>query len=174
MALSVCWLFDAATDRVVRRLWQRLEESGVGTLQSHTHGRHVPHLTIASLTSYDAIAVRDALLPLAADVPVPAPLDGLGMFRRSRTWLAPTVSVELLGRQAAVLQAVASSGAVVHPHYRTGQWLPHVTLAPRLRLQELPVVAQAVNEVLPLPAVLSSAALVDTGTGEVDPLPNLL
>jgi hypothetical protein len=40
MALAVCLLFDRRTDRALRALWHRLEELGVPTLASHTHGRH--------------------------------------------------------------------------------------------------------------------------------------
>jgi hypothetical protein len=49
MALAVCLLFDRRTDRILRGLWDRLEDLGVPTLKSHTHGRHVPHLSLAVL-----------------------------------------------------------------------------------------------------------------------------
>ena len=170
MSLSVCLLPDESTDRAVRRLWHRLEEAGVPTLLSHTHGRHVPHLTLASLTSYDLDAVRSALTGPAAAETVGTSFGGLGMFPRSRVWLAPVAATSLLERQRSVVEAVAGTGAEVHPHYRSGQWLPHLTLAPRLRLDDLPVVARKVNEVLPLDAVFSHTALVSTRTGEVTEL----
>jgi len=167
VSLSVCLLPDESTDRAVRRLWHRLEQGGVRTLLSHTHGRHVPHLTLASLTSYDLEAVRSALAGPAAAEAVGTTFGGLGMFPRSRVWLAPVVATSLLERQRSVVEAVAGTGAEVHPHYRSGQWLPHLTLAPRLRLDDLPVVARKVNEVLPLDAVFSRTALVSTRTGEI-------
>jgi 2'-5' RNA ligase len=174
VALSVCLLLDGVADRAVRRLWGRLEEAGVATLLSHTHGRHLPHLTLASLTSYDLEDVRAALTALAAAEPLATRFEALGMFRRSRCWLAPTVTTGLLVRQEAAVHAVRGAGAQVHPAYRPGDWLPHLTLVPRLRLRELAVLAERVNEILPLPATLERAALVHTGTGEVEPLPHLV
>lgn len=48
-SLSVCLLLDEAADHAVRRLWRQLEEDGVPTLAGYTHGRHVPHLTLADV-----------------------------------------------------------------------------------------------------------------------------
>jgi hypothetical protein len=98
VSLSVCLLADDTTDRVVRRLWQRLEDAGVPTLLSHTHARHVPHLTLASLTSYDLTAVRTAVSDLPRDEPFVTQVNGLGIFPRGRAWLAPTVTTGLLQR----------------------------------------------------------------------------
>jgi 2'-5' RNA ligase len=167
VSLSVCLLLDDPADRVVRRLWQRLEEAGVPTLLTHTHGRHVPHLTLASLTAYDLAAVHAAVSALPAAGPFGTQVTALGTFPRSRAWLAPTVTTGLLEHQGRVVDAVRATGAEVHPHYRPGAWLPHLTLAPRLTLDRLAVVAGTVNDVLPLTAVLSRTALVQTRTGEV-------
>jgi 2'-5' RNA ligase len=173
VALSVCLLPDEPTDHAVRRLWQRLEEAGVPTLLTHTHGRHVPHLTLASLTSYDVDAVRVAMSALTGREPLRMRVDGLGMFRRSRVWLAPAVTTTLLDRQAEVVGAALEAGAEVHAHYRPGDWLPHLTLAPRLRLDTLPVVAAKVNEVLPLITSFPWLARVRTRTGDVEVLTRL-
>ena len=169
MTLSVCWLLDERADRSVRALWRRLEDAGVGTLLSHTHGRHVPHLTAASLTAADRDALRRGLTARPSP-PVVLRFDALGAFPRARCWLAAPPSVALLRQHAEVVGVVQDSGAVVHDHYLPGGWLPHLTLAPRLRLAQLPTVARRVNEVLPLPATLTRLALVDTATGEVDVL----
>ena len=139
----------------------------MATLLSHTHGRHVPHLTLASLTSYDLDAVRAALSALPPAEPFVSRVGGLGIFPRSRVWLAPAVTSSLLREQERVVDAVLATGADVHPHYRSGTWLPHLTLAPRLRLDQLPVVAGKVNEVMPLTAAFPRLALVSTRTGEV-------
>jgi hypothetical protein len=92
-------------------------------------------------------------------------LDGLGMFRRSRCWLAPALSLDLADRQRAVVEAVAATGADLHKHYRPGDWTPHVTLAPRLHLRDLPTVAGLVNDVLPISAAGVQAVMIDTSTG---------
>ena len=43
--------------------------------------------------------------------------------------------------------------------------MPHLTLAPRLHLKDLPVVAARVYEVLPVSATLAEVTLIDTSTG---------
>ena len=101
-------------------------------------------------------------------------LDALAAFRRSRCWLAPAVSEELSARQERVAEAVAGTGAELHRHYEPGRWLPHVTLAPRLHLHQLPVVAAAVFDVLPLTVVVERCELVETRTGERRPLRHLV
>jgi hypothetical protein len=174
VALSVCLLLDAPADRAVRAVWRRLENAGVRSLLSHTHGRHLPHLSLASLRSYALGDVTSALAALPTPVNSPVHFDGLGMFRRSRCWLLPAVTRDLLDRQAAVVRAVSATGADLHRHYVPGTWLPHLTLAPRVHLTDLPVVAHAAFEILPLVAGISCAALVDTSTGQVSDLPHLV
>ena len=174
MALSVCLLLDDRADRAVRALWQRLEDSGITTLLSHTHGRHRPHLTLASLLTYDLDAVRSTLTRLPGQEVTTVRFDALGMFRRSRCWLVPAASSELVLRQEAVAGAVAGTGALVHRNYEPGGWTPHLTLAPRLHLEQLPVVAHHAFEVLPIDGRLERAALIDTSTGHLHPLPHLV
>jgi hypothetical protein len=58
VALAVCLLFDRRSERALRALWDRLEERGVPSLQSHTHGRHVPHVSYTVLRSWDQAAVN--------------------------------------------------------------------------------------------------------------------
>lgn len=174
MALAVCLLLDPPADELVRRLWARLEAAGVPSLASHTHRRHVPHLTYAVLRSWDLDAVAAHLEALPGQPPVRLHLDALGVFRRSRCWLAPALTPDLEPRQRAVAGAVATAGADLHQHYRPGEWTPHVTVAPRLHLEHLATVAHLVNDVLPLVATASEAALIDTSTGDRAPLPHLV
>ncbi len=174
MAVSVCLLLDDGADRAVRRLWRRLEDDGVPTLLTHTHGRHVPHLTFASLLDCDLEQVAGALSALPPAPAAPVHFDALGMFRRSRCWLVPGVTSSLVARQETVADRVLETGAVLHKHYRPGEWLPHLTLAPRLHLTDLATVARRVYDVLPLEASLAGAALVETRTGRLHRLPHLV
>jgi 2'-5' RNA ligase len=173
VALAVCLLFDRRTDRALRALWDRLEDLDVPTLRSHTHGRHVPHLSYAVTRDGDAEAIRSAVRTLPDHEPVSLRFDGLGLFRRGRSWLLPAVPHELVRRQDAVVAAVAGTGAELHRHYAPGTWMPHCTVAPRVPLPMLPVLAAAVYEILPLEARADRAALIDSGTGETWPLPHL-
>jgi len=166
VALAVCLLFDAHGELAIRRLWRRLEDEGVPTLMSHTHGRHVPHLSYAVLRSYDMDKVVDALDLLPDEGPMTLHFDAVGMFRRSRTWLVPSVTSEIPRRQERVVEALESTGADLHQHYEPGVWVPHCTLAPRTTLERLPTIAAAVFDMLPLVTIVDRAALVDTATGE--------
>jgi 2'-5' RNA ligase len=166
MALAVCLLFDARSEQTIRRLWQRLEDEGVPTLLSHTHGRHVPHLSYAVLRSFEVDKVVDALDLLPDEGPMTLHFDAIGMFRRSRTWLVPSVTSDIARRQERVVEAAESTGADLHRHYAPGVWVPHCTLAPRTTLERLPTVAAAVFDVLPLVTTADRAALIDTSTGE--------
>ncbi len=170
MALAVCLLFDRRSERAVRALWDRLEQAGVPSLRSHTHGQHVPHVSYAVLRSWEQTAVTAALADIAGGAPVDLSFDGIGLFRRGRTWLVAGVSADFVARQQRVVEAVTATGAELHKHYRPGTWLPHCSLAPRATLAQLPVVVAAVMDVLPLRARLDSAALVNSATGELSPL----
>jgi hypothetical protein len=174
MALAVCLLFDNPADSAVRRLWDRLEAAGIPTLATHTHGHHVPHLTYASLRTYDLAQVSSALTALPTGPPLVLHLDALGTFRRSRCWLGPAVTPVLIAGQTAVVDAVCATGADLHKHYVPGAWIPHVTLAPRLHLTDLATVASVVYDVLPITAHVTRAALIDTSTGDQHRLPHLV
>lgn len=173
VALAVCLLFDRRTERAIRALWDRLESIGVPSLGSHTHGRHVPHLSYAVLRTWDLAGVKAALGGLDTADPVELRFDGIGLFRRGRAWLLAGVATDLVTRQERVVAAVTATGAGLHKHYVPGTWLPHCSLAPRASLAQLPVLAAAVYDVLPLPARLDRAALIDSATGELWPLPRL-
>ena len=172
MALAVCLLFDDRAEKAIRQLWRRLEDEGLPTLLTHTHGRHVPHLSYAVLRTFDVEKVRESVGSLPDGTPTTLHFDALGMFRRSRCWLVPAVTSDLAARQERVVRAVESTGADLHRHYRPGAWVPHCTLAPRLHLHQLPAMAAAVYDVLPLVAEVQRAALVNSGTGEQWELPN--
>ena len=170
MALAICLLFDRRSERAVRALWDRIEVQGVPSLRSHTHGRHVPHVSYAVLRRWDQAVVDDALAGLDGGDPVDLSFDGIGLFRRGRTWLVAGVSADFVARQQRVVEAVTATGAELHKHYRPGVWLPHCSLAPRATLSQLPLVVGAVMDVLPLRGRLDRAALINSATGEVYPL----
>lgn len=166
MALAICLTFDPPTDRAIRSLWRRLEDAGISTLLSHTHGRHVPHLSYVVLRMYDVDAVRGAVTPLALDRPVPLHFDTVGHFRRGRVALIPAVTREVLARQAQVVDAVLDTGADLHHYYRPGRWVPHTSIATHVRGAHLAFLMTAVHDILPLDGMGEHAVLIDTGTGQ--------
>lgn len=173
MALAVCLLFDGRTERALQHLWDRLEEQGVATLRSHTHGRHHPHLSYVVLLRWDLDAVRSTVAGLPDRGAYDITFDALAAFRRGRICLVPAVPEGLVARQREVVEAVRGTGAQVHVHYEVDAWLPHCSIAPRARTEQLPVVATTVYGILPLTGRITRAALIDSGTGQLWPLPNI-
>jgi hypothetical protein len=90
VALAICLLFDRRSERAVRALWDRVEVQGVPSLRSHTHGRHVPHVSYAVLRRWDQAVVDDALAGLDGGDPVDLSFDGIGLFRRGRNCTSTT------------------------------------------------------------------------------------
>jgi 2'-5' RNA ligase len=170
VALAVCLLFDGKSERAIRALWDRVEELGVRSMSSHTHRKHVPHVSYAVLRSWDLSAVTAAVAGLGAGPPVELTFDGVGLFRRGRTWLVAGAGAEFVARQERVVDAVVATGADLHKHYVPGTWLPHCSLAPRVTLTQLSLVASAVLDVIPLRAKLEHAALINSATGDRSPL----
>jgi 2'-5' RNA ligase len=173
MALAVCLLFDQQADRALRRLWDRIEERGVPTLRSHTHGMHHPHMSLVVLLEWELDKVRTAVEALPDNGPFDLYFEAVGVFPRGRVSLIPAGPQDLIARQQAVVEAVRPTGALVHQHYETGQWLPHCSLAPRASLRELPAVAALAYDIFPLTARVTRAALINSSTGEHWPLATL-
>lgn len=173
MALAVCLLFDGRSERALRNLWLRLEEQGVPTLLSHTHERHHPHLSYVVLLDWNVDAVRTAVEALADRGPLELTFDAVATFRRGRVSLVPAVPADLVVRQQSVVEAARSTGALVHKHYEIDRWLPHSSLATRATTEQLPRLAAAAYEVLPLTVQVTRAALIDSSTGRLWPLKTL-
>ena len=173
MALALCLLFDGRTDRLVTALWERLERQGVATLLTHTHGRHRPHLSYAVLRDGDPDTVRAALDGRADGGPVEVVAQGSVVFPRGRVALACAAPAAVVARQERVVAALAAAGIELHRNYEPGRWVPHVSVATSASGDQLPVVVGAVSDVLPLPVRAVRAALIETGTGELWPLPGI-
>jgi 2'-5' RNA ligase len=174
VALAVCLLFDARSNRLVRELWSRLEAAGVATLASHTHRRHHPHLSYAVLRSWDLAQVQQALSALPAAEPFPLSFHGTLAFPRGRAALAPAITADVALRQCRTVTALEATGAELHRSYQAGQWVPHVSVATRAQGATLATVVKAVADVLPLTVHVDRAALIDSGTGQTWPLPHVL
>jgi hypothetical protein len=174
MALAVCLLFDVRTEQRLVALWRALEEGGVPTLLTHTHGRHVPHLSYVVLREYDVDRVRRAAAGLPDAPPLSLHFDAVAWFRRGRASLVPAVSGALVTRQQQVVDAVAATGAELHRHYQPGRWIPHTSLATRVHRGQVGDLAATAYDVLPLEATADRVALVDSSTGNRWPLDHLV
>lgn len=151
-----------------------MDDDGLASLTSHTHGRHVPHLTLAALGDTPLSEAREAVAALPEARPERVLFQAFGSFPRSRCSLVPAISGDLLRRHERAVQALLAAEIPVHRHYLPGAWLPHLTVATRSPVEALPGVARRVYEILPLAAVIERAALVDTSSGEVHLLPRLI
>jgi hypothetical protein len=170
MALAVCLLFDRRSERLVRELWERLEQQGVRTLASHTHGRHHPHLSYAVLRSWDLGLVQAALAGVPTGDPVTLHCHGTLTFPRGRAALAPAVTAGLASAQERVVTAVAATGADLHRNYRPGWWVPHVSVATRAQGAAMATVVKTIADTLPLSLQVDRTALVDSSTGRTWPV----
>ena len=166
MALAICLLLDRRSEHAIRALWARLERLGAGTLLSHAHGNHVPHLSYAVLRAFDVDAVHAAVEAIETGPPVGLHIDTVGHFHRGRVALIPAVGAAVLHRQERVVDAVTATGADLHHYYRPGRWVPHLSIATRAPAERLAAITTAAHDILPLEAVGDRAALIDSATGE--------
>ncbi|MBS0644678.1 MAG: 2'-5' RNA ligase family protein [Proteobacteria bacterium] len=113
----------------IERLWQALAER-LGADDSLQLGYH-PHVTLAVLPDTAPVAPIDAAVARLATIWTvqPVTLAGLGVFPGTPPvlWAAPVPTSGLLAWHSELHAALTS--LPVHPHYRPGAWMPHVTLA---------------------------------------------
>jgi hypothetical protein len=173
VALALCLLFDRRTERLVIQLWGRLEARGVATLLTHTHGLHRPHLSYAVLRDGDLGTVRSALTPLPDSGPLEVVAQGIVVFPRGRVALACAAPADVVARQERVVTALSGAGVELHRNYEPGRWVPHVSVATSASARQLSAVVGSISDVLPLPLRAVRAAIIETGTGELWPLPAL-
>ena len=134
--VSIELLLDSDTESAVRADWERLADAGLSSLASHRAPSSRPHVTLLVRSALEPVAFTGA----AALLPVPVVLESPVVFRHGdRGVLAWRVAPnEHLVRLHEAVHAAAPAGQDA-PHTAPGHWTPHVTLARRLRLVELPV-----------------------------------
>lgn len=130
---------DAAGCDAVRRDWQALRDAGLPSQLDHRGTSNTPHLTLLAapvLRAEDearAVGLISALLPLEVRVA------GIALLGGARVTVARVVDVpdELV---RAVLDLRADVPDVQHPG-----WLPHVTLARRIRRADVPAALEVLG-----------------------------
>ena len=156
---------DDALDGAVRAVWGRLDAAGLPSLATHPHATNRPHLTLAAADDLPAGAVADLRAALAG-LPVRVRLDGL-IFFEGRLGMAVWRVVAddaLLDVQAEVWRAI--EGADRNPLHAPGAWVPHVSLARRVRLEQRAAVAAVVGDTA-VEGRLVAARSYDSGTRTV-------
>lgn len=148
MAQSVELTFPVEADGALRDQWDRLADAGLpSSRRSAPSPHHAPHITL-----YAAAAI-----PEAADARLPGLLDGLQLHvrvgaltifgpRRGRCVLVRTVlpSAELVALQRAVAELCETPPDSA---FAAGRWSPHVTLAPRIGVEQVGTALQVLGEV---------------------------
>ncbi len=154
---------DEPLDQAVRAAWQHLAAHGLPSLAAHPHPTNRPHLTLATSSEPPNAAVAAALTGL----PVPARITGL-VFFGGRTamaaWrLAPDPALTDL--QAAVWAALA--GTERNPLHDPARWVPHLSLARRVRDGQRPDMTQALDGLGSVEGLLITPRYYDSGTRTV-------
>jgi 2'-5' RNA ligase len=167
MAQGVVVLFDDAADTAVRELWARLDAAGLPPDRVLP-----PHLTFALASDIPA-GTRAALRAELRLLHVPSlQFAALSTFATTENVLvlSAVTDPELLAVHSAVHDVLA--GRVRNPsaYYMPGSWVPHCTLVREVSDEQLVRGFGAVFPVPQLRARVSSVAVVDTATGEVDRL----
>jgi 2'-5' RNA ligase len=135
---SVELLLDDATDAEIRAQWDRLGDAGLPTARrTQPSPSHAPHVTLWAGDAIDAS--DDALLPaLFADLELELVIGSPMLFgpRRGSYVLVRQVvaSRALLDLQQQVLRTLP---APAYPGFEDGRWSPHVTLARRVRADQV-------------------------------------
>lgn len=135
-------LLDPATEAAVRAEWEALAALGVSSLAAHTAASNRPHITLVariglSLGDPEVFAGMPAFrVTLGAPV-----LFGSGERRVLARSVVPTQ--ELLALRDAVLSAAGPCEDA--PHTAPGEWMPHVALARRIRVTDLPAALECIG-----------------------------
>jgi 2'-5' RNA ligase len=142
MPYAVTLPLDGAAAAHIRRMWCALAEQA-GADDAIRLG-YVPHVTLAVLPNEAPISeVEEAVFRVVAGwATLSVVLAGFGVFPSAPpvVWAVPIVTAGLLARHASLCADLACFG--IHPHYRPGHWVPHVTLS-----QEGPSSARAIEVV---------------------------
>lgn len=132
---SIELLFAPGAEAAIRAEWDALAAAGMSSLAAHTSASNRPHLTLVARVGLPTLGaeVFDGIprFPLTLGAPL---LFGSGDRRVLARSIVPTG--ELLALRSLVHDAVGPGADA--PHTTPGEWMPHVALARRLRVVDLP------------------------------------
>lgn len=168
MAHAVQLFFDRDAEERMRTLWQRLDDAGVPSLATRTHGRHRPHVTLAVAGSIPA-ATRSDLRTELRTLSIPHLwLYTLGTFPSEEAvlLLSAVVDTEVLAVHSAVHDVLAGKVRQPSAYYFPGAWVPHCTLAQGITRDQLSTGFATLHPLEPVRARVHEVGIVDTKTGE--------
>ncbi|PCE16142.1 hypothetical protein AUC47_09325 [Microbacterium sp. SZ1] len=141
-ASAIELLLDPETEAAVRAEWEALAALGVSSLAAHTAASNRPHITLVARVGLAPVAAQIFAAMTGFPITLGAPLlFGSGERRVLARSVVPTA--ELLALRDVVLSA---AGPVEDaPHTGHGEWMPHVALARRIRVADLPAALDCVG-----------------------------
>jgi 2'-5' RNA ligase len=136
MVQSVELLLDDEAEQAVLAEWELLREAGLASQAQHRSPSNRPHLTLAAVPALDDAAEERIAALLRESLPLQAYVGPLGVFGSGPVVLVRLVVVgsALRGLQAAVAETAGVPGDSLGAPDR---WVPHVTLAHRMPLEQL-------------------------------------
>jgi 2'-5' RNA ligase len=138
MPFAIELLFDAKTDKAVRRLGNLLEKKKIPTILSARGAS--PHVSLAVFDEFNRKRVFRLLERLAERFPpTPFELESLGSFTGEdrALFLAPVVTPDLLNLHHRLHLALKNMVKGTLSYYLPGQWVPHCTLGMRFSRKDL-------------------------------------
>jgi 2'-5' RNA ligase len=137
MTQSVELLLDEQSEARVVRQWRSLEEAGLPSQSRHRGETNRPHVTLAAVPSVAEDAEEPIARICAQRLPLEVRLGALALFGDDPVVLVRLVvlTAELVALHASVAAHLVLGGdSLVAP----GRWTPHVTLARRLPVDQVP------------------------------------
>ena len=163
---------EATAAAAIRGLWDVLEDHGVPSLATHTHGLHQPHCSLSVAEQLPAEAALAAVGTVPSR-PIPLLIGSAGVFPpQGALFLACVPNRPLLDEQARVHRAVAPLAPNRWPFFELDAWVPHITLSMALAADQLSVALRAVMERLPIMGTFDHGGIEDGTTGENWPAPS--
>lgn len=148
---SIELLLDADAEARLREDWRRLQDAGLSSLGAHSAPSNAPHVTLAVGERLDPPPAA-----LWTALPLPLRFGGLLLFGvGERRVLARAIvpGAELLALHARLHEGIVAA----EPLTRPGAWTPHVSLARRIRVTQLPQALAALEEAAEEPVEPASA-----------------
>jgi len=139
--------------------WQRLADAGLS--RAVIDLGYQPHVTLVVFDEVDTKRATDALDELFKNVArFAVSLTGVTTFGPDSgvVYAALAPSPKLVGLHATVLAAI---GETCRPHYRSGHWMPHCTLAMGLSDADMEQAQRLLTEGWPLTGTFVAADVVE-------------
>ena len=144
--VSLELLLDPDLEARIRAEWQALAAAGFSSLAAHTSPSNRPHITCVVRPSIPPFsrAELNAAVSLPLDLEIGEPIFfGEGDRRVLARSVVPTA--QLIDFHTA-LHTLVGDGVVDAPHTRPGQWVPHISLARRIRTADIPQALQLIDD----------------------------